>query len=144
MGFLTRLFSGHSDGRTDSKDAGAALFGRTILVLESSLTICRVIELMLTETGANALTFATKEEFLTGLSSTAPDIAILSVTELGDDVYSFVEQIKSQFPSTKIVLLTDISNPIGLATASQRGVDEVSLKPFNAVKLLGSLSQLVQ
>ena len=144
MGLLSKLFSNSNDARADAKDAGAALFGRTIVALESTVTIRKVLELSMADTGANTLTFATMAEFLDGLSSAAPDIAILSVSDLKGNVFPFVEQIKSRFASARIVLLTDMSNRIDLAAASQHGVDEVCMKPFNPVELLGTLTRLFQ
>ena len=144
MGFLSKLFSSSSDSRADAKDAAEALFGRTIMVLEPSITIRKVLELMTAQTGANTLTFETTAEFLAGMSSANPDIAILSFSNPDGDVFPIVKQIKSQFAAARIVLLTDISDRIDVATASQHGVDEICLKPFNPVKLLGTLARLVQ
>ncbi len=142
MGFFSKLFSGNSVPDPDVADATAVLHGKTIVGVEPSLTISKVIGLTLTEAGVNWHSFNSSELLFQEASTLDPALAILSVADVGSEVSAILNQVKSEFKGIKVLLLTDIANRIDSAEALRLGADAVLIKPFSAKKLLATVANL--
>ncbi|MCP4896659.1 MAG: response regulator [bacterium] len=143
MGFLSNLFSGAKDRDPETDSAIVALHGKTIAGVESSATIQKILELTMVQAGVSWLPFGSVQELLAGAASSKPDVAILSVGDLGADIAPVLNQIRSEFTAIRIVLLTDVSHDLDATAASQLGADAVHRKPFKADELLVSISRLL-
>jgi len=144
MGLLSKLFAGTKRRDPEVDSAISVLRGKTVVAVETSPIVLRVLGLAMSEAGANFLAFSSTPELLSGASSSKPHVALLNAGDLGYDTASIVKQIKSEFPGIRVVLLTDLARNLEPAAASLLGADAVHRKPFDAGKLLDSIARLLR
>ena len=143
MGIFSKLFSRASGPDPEIEKAKAVLQGKTIAIVESSITIQKVLELALAEAGAMLRAYSSPEALLKESTVAQASLAILSATEGASDLGSTVNEIRSAFPNLKVLLLTDVTQPIEPHEASRLGADGVASKPFMAKSILTTISNLI-
>lgn len=119
---------------------------KTILLADDSLTIQKVVELTFADTDFEVVSTSSGDELLQKLSSTAPDVVVCDTIMPGIDGYDVCQQIKSDPASLHIpvIMLTGTFEPFDRDRALAVGCSEIITKPFEARKLVETVTNLVE
>jgi CheY-like chemotaxis protein len=113
-----------------------------LLLADDSITIQKVVELILAEEGFNIKAANTGEEALAAIPSFMPDI-ILADTEMPKmNGYQLCEKIKEN-PLTRtipVILLTGAFEPIDEDLAKHVHADDYIIKPFESQELINKIN----
>jgi len=113
-----------------------------LLLADDSITIQKVVELILTEEDFEIKATANGEEALVALPSFKPDIVLADVDMPKINGYQLCERIK-QNPSTKeipVILLTGAFEPIDEELLTRVGADDFITKPFESQELISKVN----
>lgn len=119
----------------------AALPGKTILVVDDSATIRKLISAKLEKSGHQVITAEDGEEGLARLSERTPDLVLLDITMPKMDGYEVCKQIRAN-PSTKDVPVVMISGKDGFfdkVRGRMSGATGYVTKPFGPETLMKAL-----
>lgn len=125
------------------KVAEAAAGQGTILVVDDSVVIRKMVEIALENESYNIISVATGKEALNYLDETTPDLIILDImlTDMnGLDVLKAIKASK-QIP---VVMLSAKDTPRETTKAKQLGADDFIPKPFKDEELVGKIKELIK
>lgn len=115
----------------------------TILVVDDSVVIRKMVEIALENESYNIVSVATGKEALNYLDETTPDLIILDImlTDMnGLDVLKAIKASK-QIP---VVMLSAKDTPRETTKAKQLGADDFIPKPFKDEELVGKIKELIK
>lgn len=113
-----------------------------LLLADDSITIQKVVELVLAEEGFEIKAVNNGEEALAAISSFKPDI-VLADTEMPImNGYQLCEKIKtsSATQDVPVILLAGAFEPFDEDLARQVGADDVVIKPFESLELISKIN----
>jgi CheY-like chemotaxis protein len=113
-----------------------------LLLADDSITIQKVVELILAEEDFEIRTAGNGEEALAVIKSFAPDIILADIEMPKMNGYQLCEKIK-QDPSTSsipVILLTGAFEPVDEGRAKQIGADDYIIKPFESQELISKIN----
>jgi DNA-binding response OmpR family regulator len=144
MGFFSKLLGGGQTPEPRDDEAYELLSGRAVVAVETSATISKVLEMTFADADAKLQCFGTASEMMAAAQRLRPDVVLLSISTVGDDLDAVVHQIRAAWPHTKIVALDDRAHRLDDAEAARRGLDAVQGKPFRADRLLLAVAALLR
>src|SRR4030043_1744827 len=115
---------------------------RKLLLADDSITIQKVVELILAEEDFEIKSTNNGEEALAVLPSFKPDIVLADIEMPKMNGYQLCEKIK-QAPSTNaipVILLTGAFEPIDEELAKHVGADDFIVKPFESQELTSKIN----
>jgi CheY-like chemotaxis protein len=113
-----------------------------LLLADDSITIQKVVELILEEEDFEIRSANNGEEALAALKTFRPDIVLADVEMPVMNGYQLCEKIK-QSPETKeipVILLTGAFEPVDQELAKHVGADDFIVKPFESQELLSKIN----
>ena len=116
-----------------------------LLLADDSITIQKVVELILAEEDFEIRTAGNGEEALSLIASFQPDIVLADIEMPKMNGYQLCEKIK-QNPSTgsiPVILLTGAFEPVDEELAKQVGADDYIIKPFESQELISKLNAVL-
>lgn len=116
-----------------------------LLLVDDSVTIQKVVELVLSEEGFEVKVTNNGEEALEVLSLLRPDIVLADIEMPGISGYQLCEKIKLN-PDTRdvpVILLAGAFEPIDDDAARKAGADEHLVKPFESQELLTKIQAVL-
>lgn len=115
---------------------------RKLLLADDSITIQKVVELVLAEEDFNIKAVNNGEEALSALASFRPDIILADVDMPKINGYQLCEKIKTN-PATKdvpVILLSGAFEPLDEDLAKQVMADSYVVKPFESQELISKIN----
>ena len=116
-----------------------------LLLADDSITIQKVVELILAEEDFEIRTAGNGEEALSVIQSFGPDIVLADIEMPKMNGYQLCEKIK-QDPSTSsipVILLTGAFEPVDEELAKQVQADDYIIKPFESQELISKLNAVL-
>jgi CheY-like chemotaxis protein len=116
-----------------------------VLLADDSITMQKVIELVLAGEGFEVKTVSNGGAALAGLSSFKPDIVIADIEMPELNGYELSEKIKSD-PETKgipVILLAGAFEPLDEGRVRISGADDTLIKPFESSDLIEKIENLL-
>ncbi len=113
-----------------------------LLLADDSITIQKVVELVLAEEDFQIKSVSNGEDALNLLNTFKPDIVLADIEMPRINGYNLCEKIKNN-PSTShvpVILLAGAFEPIDEELARQVGADDVVIKPFESQELISKLN----
>jgi CheY-like chemotaxis protein len=115
----------------------------TILAVDDSKTLRKVFEITFAgEPQFNVVVAENANDALGKLHSVAPRVALVDVTLPDQNGYDLCGQIKSQSPSTAVVVLSSKQVPYDQGRGAAAGADDFIDKPFDTQQLIDKVSKL--
>jgi len=118
---------------------------RKLILADDSITIQKVVELILAEEDFEIKSTSNGEEALAALPSFNPDIVLADIEMPKMNGYQLCEKIK-QDPSLKgipVILLAGAFEPIDEELAKQVKADDYLIKPFESQELLSKINAAI-
>ena len=118
---------------------------RTVLTVDDSPTIRRMLECTLVEAGYEVVQACDGEDGLTLLEGEAPDVIITDINMPRLDGFGFIERVREQarFRRTPILVLTTESDPDRRDRARRAGATGWIVKPFDPTKLVDAIRRVM-
>jgi CheY-like chemotaxis protein len=116
-----------------------------LLLADDSITIQKIVELILTDEGFEIKAFNNGQEALASISSFKPDIVLADVEMPKMNGYQLCEKIK-QNPATQnipVILLATSFEPIDEEIVKEVKADDFIIKPFESQDLISKLHALI-
>lgn len=116
-----------------------------VLLADDSVTIQKVVEIVLKEKGFEVRAVNTGEDALIALDSYTPDIVLADIQMPGISGYQLTEQIR-QHPQTRdlpVILLAGAFEPLDLPLAKKVGANKHLIKPFESKDLINMINELL-
>lgn len=116
-----------------------------LLLADDSITIQKVVELILAEEDFEIRTAGNGEEALAVMRSFGPDIVLADIEMPKMNGYQLCEKIK-QDPSTSsipVILLTGAFEPVDEELAKQVRADDYLIKPFESQELISKINAVL-
>jgi len=113
-----------------------------LLLADDSITIQKVVELILTEEDFEIKATNNGEEAMAVVSSFKPDVILADIEMPKMNGYQLCEKIK-QDPATRdipVILLAGAFEPIDEELAKQVGADDYVVKPFESQELISKIN----
>ncbi|HEX2881756.1 MAG TPA: response regulator [Polyangiaceae bacterium] len=115
----------------------------TILAVDDSKTLRKVFAITFAgEPQFNVVVAENANDALGKLHSVAPQVALVDVTLPDQNGYDLCGQIKSQSPSTAVVVLSSKQVPYDQGRGAAAGADDFIDKPFDTQQLIDKVSKL--
>lgn len=116
---------------------------QTILVVDDSVVIRKMVEIALENESYNIISVATGKEALSYLDENTPDIIILDIMLSDVNGLDVLKAIKAskQIP---VVMLSAKDTPRETSKAKQLGADDFIPKPFKDEELVGKIKELIK
>lgn len=115
-----------------------------LLIVDDSLTVRKVIEMLLVPLNYN-LDFASNgKEALHLLKAKRFDISLVDIRLPDADGLSLSREIKKASPSTKVILMISAKDDIGEDKMREGLVDDVLVKPFDSATIISKLESLAK
>jgi len=114
---------------------------RKLLLADDSITIQKVVELVLAEEGYDIKATGNGEDALSALSSFKPDVVLADIDMPRMNGYQLCERIKTN-PATKsipVILLAGAFEPLDDELARNVGAEDFIVKPFESQELIDKL-----
>lgn len=135
MGLFTKIF-----GKSDADSGQSSRPRGRILVVETSVTVSKVIELTLRDFVVT--TASTIEQARTSISAATPDLVIASVALADGDGYEFCRSVTADpLHPCPIILLHGTFETVDQERARSCGASAVLAKPFEPAKLRAVIDQ---
>jgi len=118
---------------------------RKLLLADDSITIQKVVELVLAEEDFEIKSVGNGEEALNLLASFKPDIVLADIEMPKLNGYQLCERIKTA-PATSsvpVILLAGAFEPIDTALARKVGADDSVIKPFESQELISKINAVL-
>lgn len=118
---------------------------RKLLLADDSVTIQKVVELVLSEEGFEIRSANNGEEALAVMSEFRPDIVLSDIEMPVMDGYKLCKSIKTS-PYTRdipVILLAGVFEPINEELARDSGADERIIKPFESQELISKINAVL-
>ncbi len=118
---------------------------KKLLLSDDSITIQKVVELVLSEKDFDITATNNGEEALTKLDEFVPDIVLADIEMPKVNGYELCKQIKGRQPTknTPVMLLAGAFEPIDESKAKEVGADNFIVKPFESQELLDKIDTLL-
>ena len=116
-----------------------------LLLADDSITIQKVVELVLAEEGFDIKTAGNGEEALTALPPFNPHVVLADIEMPKMNGYQLCEKIKKN-PETKgipVILLAGAFEPLDEELAKNVGADDYIVKPFESQELISKINAVV-
>jgi len=116
-----------------------------LLLADDSITIQKVVELILAEEGFDIKAVTNGEEALSIIPSFKPDVILADIEMPKMNGYQLCEKIKKD-PATKhipVILLTGAFEPIDEELAKHVNADDYLVKPFESQELLSKINAVL-
>jgi len=113
-----------------------------LLLADDSITIQKVVELILAEEDFEIRAVGNGEEALAAIPSFRPDVILADIEMPKMNGYQLCERIK-QDPATSnipVILLTGAFEPVDEELTKQVGADDVLTKPFESQELISKIN----
>jgi CheY-like chemotaxis protein len=113
-----------------------------LLLADDSITIQKVVELILAEEDFEIRTASNGEEALAAIPSFRPDVILADIEMPKMNGYQLCEKIKRD-PATSsipVILLTGAFEPVDEELTKQVGADDVLTKPFESQELISKIN----
>jgi len=118
---------------------------RKLLLADDSITIQKVVELVLAEEGYDIKAAGNGEDALFALSSFKPDIVLADIDMPKMNGYQLCERIKTN-PATKnipVILLAGAFEPLDDELARNVGAEDFIVKPFESQELIDKIQAVI-
>jgi CheY-like chemotaxis protein len=118
---------------------------RKLLLADDSITIQKVVELILADEGFDIRVTSNGEEALDVISSFRPDVILADIEMPRINGYQLCEKIK-QDPSMRgipVILLSGAFEPIDEKLAKQVNADDFIIKPFESQELTNKINAVL-
>jgi DNA-binding response OmpR family regulator len=118
---------------------------RKLILADDSITIQKVVELILAEEGFEIKSTNNGEEALAAIPSFKPDVVLADIEMPKMNGYQLCEKIK-QDPSSQgvsVILLAGAFEPIDEELATQVKADDYIIKPFESQELLSKINAVL-
>lgn len=118
---------------------------RKLLLADDSITIQKVVELILAEEGFEIKATNNGEEALSVIPSFTPDVVLADIEMPKINGYQLCEKIK-QNPTTRgvpVILLAGAFEPIDEELARQVKADDFVIKPFESQELISKINAVL-
>ncbi|MBI4685947.1 MAG: response regulator [Nitrospirae bacterium] len=115
---------------------------RKLLLADDSITIQKVVELVLAEEGFDIKSVGNGEEALAAVSAFKPDIVLADIDMPKINGYQLCEKIKTN-PATKnipVILLSGAFEPLDEELTRQVKADSYVIKPFESQELISKIN----
>lgn len=118
---------------------------RKLLLADDSLTIQKVVELVLAHENFNIMAVSDGEQAVEALGSFAPDIILADIEMPKVNGYQLCEKVKSNAATVHIpvVLLAGAFEPFDEEYAKAVGADDYIIKPFESQELISKVKSLL-
>lgn len=120
--------------------------GYKLLLADDSITIQKVVELVLAGEGFDIKATSNGEEALSVRPSCKPDVILADIAMPVMNGYQLCEKIKSN-PETRnipVILLAGAFEPIDEELARKVGADDYIVKPFESQELIGKVMAVLE
>ncbi len=119
--------------------------GHKLFLADDSITIQKVVELILAEEGFDIKTANNGEEALAAIPTFMPDIILADIEMPKINGYQLCEKIKENPITSKIpvILLTGAFEPIDEDLAKQVHADDYIVKPFESQELINKINAAI-
>jgi len=118
---------------------------RKLLLADDSITIQKVVELVLAEEGYDIKASGNGEDALSALSSFKPDVVLADIDMPKMNGYQLCERIKTN-PATKnipVILLAGAFEPLDDELARNVGAEDFIVKPFESQELIDKINAVL-
>lgn len=113
-------------------------FPETILVVDDTDFMVKVLEEIFTEEGYRVLTARDGQEALAAYQETLPDLVTLDVVMPGLDGIAVLERLREGDPSCKVIMVSAVGLEAKVMEAIAKGARNYVLKPFDKDKVLAA------
>lgn len=118
---------------------------RRLLLADDSITIQKVVELVLAEEGYDIKATGNGEDALSSLSTFKPDVVLADIDMPKMNGYQLCERIKTN-PATKnipVILLAGAFEPLDDELARNVGAEDFIVKPFESQELIDKINTVL-
>ena len=117
-----------------------------ILLADSSVTIQKVVELVLQDKGFELKAVNSGGEALAALESFSPDMVIADIKLQDINGYELAEKVRSSAATQKVpvLLITGAFDPIDEELREKSGANDSIIKPFESADLLEKINALLE
>lgn len=119
--------------------------GGKLLLADDSITIQKVVELVLAEEGFDIKTANNGEEALAALKTFKPDVVLADIEMPRINGYQLCEKIKSDplMRDVPVILLAGAFEPIDEELARNVGAEDYIIKPFESQELISKINAVL-
>lgn len=111
-----------------------------VYVLEDDPSIAGLVRFSLVREGIDCKTFSCVREFREGLTSGAPDVALLDIMLPDGNGLAVLEELKKRYPSIFCIMLSALSTEGDKVTGLNLGADDYVSKPFGVMELVARVN----
>lgn len=117
-----------------------------IYCIEDDESIRELILYALANSGFEAIGFENGQLFLDKLSSNPPNLILLDIMLPGDDGYTILEGLKSNYKTNKIpvIMLTSKTSEFDKVKGLDMGADDYIEKPFGVMELISRIKAVLR
>jgi DNA-binding response OmpR family regulator len=116
----------------------------TLLAVDDSKTMRKVLEITFGVDGFRAIIAGSADDALGKLQAERPQVALVDAGLDGTNGYDLCQRIKSMAPSTAVVILSSKQQPYDRARGAAAGADDFVDKPFDTQQLLDKVTVLAR
>ena len=112
------------------------------MIIEDEAELCFLLSRVLKQKNIYALCANSIAEARKKIKRIKPSVVFLD-NHLPDGFgLDFISQLRADFPSTKIIMMTAENSPQDISTAIEKGADYFISKPFNTVTIRNTIDSL--
>lgn len=115
----------------------------TLLAVDDSLTMRKVLEITFASPDFNIVTANSPDAALLKIKADKPDLIITDGTLEPKNGYELCKEIKRLFPTTPVLLLSSKQNPFDAAKGTASQVDDHMDKPFDTQQMIDKVKKLL-
>ena len=116
----------------------------TLLAVDDSKTMRKVIEITFAGEGFKTVVAADAADAVAKAQSEHPQVALIDAALEGTNGYDLCRQIKGASPSTVVVLLSNKAQPYDKARGAAAGADDFVDKPFDTQQMIDKITTLAK
>jgi len=116
--------------------------GQKIMVIDDEFVIGKMIKLHFEQDGYEVETFLNASPALTRIKEEKFDVVITDLKMKGIDGMEVLREIKTNFPETKVIMITAFANLDAAVEAFRGKVDDFFSKPIKIKDLKASIARL--
>ena len=116
----------------------------TLLAVDDSKTMRKVIEITFAGEGFKTVVAADAADAVAKAQSEHPNVALIDAALDGTNGYDLCRQIKGASPSTVVVLLSNKAQPYDKARGAAAGADDFMDKPFDTQQMIDKITTLAK
>jgi len=115
---------------------------KTLLAVDDSATMRKVIEITFVGEDFNVLTASDRGGLLAKLTEN-PSAVVIDTTLEGDDGYAICKEVRQRAPRAAVVLLASRYTPYDAARGRDAGADDYIDKPFDTQQLIDKVKKAI-